>query len=217
VNCGVFLGGLQEHLQVVKIPTMSNVTVFIGDSVTDCGRLIEPPYGDGYVFNIAKSGRLKGEIINVGTSGHRLIDLENRWEVDVLAHKPTLVSVAIGINDTWRRYDDNDPTSTEDFEDRYRRVLKATKAHGNPELVLCEPFLLSVREEMNTWREDLDPKIAVVHTMAAEFGAKVVRFDQRFNDVAQEMSMLELADDGVHPSKLGHQIMADLWLHTVGL
>jgi lysophospholipase L1-like esterase len=196
---------------------MSNVTVFIGDSVTDCGRLIEPPYGDGYVFNIAKSGRLKGEIINVGTSGHRLIELENRWEVDVLAHKPTLVSVAIGINDTWRRYDDNDPTSTEDFEDRYRRVLKATKAHGNPELVLCEPFLLSVREEMNTWREDLDPKIAVVHTMAAEFGATVVRFDQRFNDVAQEMSMLELADDGVHPSKLGHQIMADLWLHTVGL
>jgi lysophospholipase L1-like esterase len=196
---------------------MSNVSVFIGDSVTDCGRLIEPPYGDGYVYNIAQSGRLKGEIINVGTSGHRLNDLENRWEVDVLAHKPTLVSVAIGINDMWRRYDDNDPTPVEDFEERYRRVLKATKAHGNPELVLCEPFLLSVREEMNTWREDLDPKIAVVHTMAAEFGATVVRFDQRFNDVAQEMSMLELADDGVHPSKLGHQIMADLWLHTVGL
>jgi lysophospholipase L1-like esterase len=196
---------------------MSNVTVFIGDSVTDCGRLIEPPYGDGYVYNIAQSGRLKGEIVNVGISGHRLIDLENRWEVDVLAHKPTLVSVAIGINDMWRRYDDNDPTPVEDFEERYRRVLKATKAHGNPKLVLCEPFLLSVREEMNTWREDLDPKIAVVHAMAAEFGATVVRFDQRFKDVAQEMSMLELADDGVHPSKLGHQIMADLWLHTVGL
>jgi lysophospholipase L1-like esterase len=182
VNCGVFLGGLQEHRQVVKIPTMSNVTVFIGDSVTDCDRLIHPPYGDGYVYNIANSGRLKGKIINVGTSGHRLIDLENRWEVDVLDHKPTLVSVAIGINDTWRRYDDNDPTSVEDFEERYRRVLKATKAHGNPELVLCEPFLLSVREEMNTWREDLDPKIAVVHAMAAEFGATVVRFDQRFQD-----------------------------------
>ena len=196
---------------------MSNVTVFIGDSVTDCGRLVERPYGDGYVYNIANSGRLKGEIINVGTSGHRLIDLENRWNTDVLAHKPTLVSVAIGINDTWRRYDDNDPTSTEDFEDTYRRVLKATKANGNPDLVLCEPFLLSVREEMNTWREDLDPKIAVVHTMAAEFGATLVRFDQRFNDVAQEMSMLELADDGIHPSKLGHQIMADLWLQTVGL
>ena len=196
---------------------MSNVTVFIGDSVTDCDRLIQPPYGDGYVYNIAQSGRLKGEIINVGISGHRMIDLENRWDTDVLAHKPTLVSVAIGINDMWRRYDSNDPTSVEDFEEGYRRVLKATKAQGNPELVLCEPFLLSVREEMNTWREDLDPKIAVVHKMANEFGAKLVRFDHRFNHLAQEISMLELADDGVHPSKLGHQIMADLWLDTVGL
>ena len=196
---------------------MSNVTVFIGDSVTDCDRLIEPPYGDGYVSNIVESGRLDGVIINVGISGHRLIDLENRWDADVLAHNPRLVSVAIGVNDMWRRYDSNDPTLVEDFEDRYRRVLTATKAHGNPELVLCEPFLLSVREEMNAWREDLDPKIAVVHKMAAEFGAKLVRFDQRFQELSQEMSMLELADDGVHPSELGHRIMADLWLQTVGL
>jgi lysophospholipase L1-like esterase len=196
---------------------MSNVTVFIGDSVTDCGRLAEPPFGDGYVRNIVQSNRLPGEIINVGTSGHRLIDLESRWNTDVLAHKPTLVSVAIGINDTWRRYDGNDPTAVEDFENRYRRILTATKANGNPALVLCEPFLLAVRQDMNSWREDLDPKIAVVHKMASEFDGKLVRFDERFNGLAKEMSMLELAEDGVHPSKLGHTIMADLWLQTVGL
>ena len=196
---------------------MSKVTVFIGDSVTDCGRSIETPYGDGYVFDIVNSGRLSGSIINVGTSGHRLIDLENRWNNDVLAHQPTLVSVAIGINDTWRRYDDNDPTSVEDFEERYRRVLNTTKAEGNPQLVLCEPFLLEVRDEMNAWREDLDPKIAVVHKMATEFGAKLVPFDQHFKAISKEMAMAELADDGIHPSKLGHQIMADLWLRIVGL
>ena len=201
----------------MSIESGPKVAVFIGDSVTDCGRLVEPPFGDGYVFNIAQSGKLTGEIINVGTSGHRLIDLENRWNIDVLAHQPTLVSVAIGINDTWRRYDDNDLTTVEDFEDRYHRLLTATKAQGNPDLVLCEPFLLAVRDEMNNWREDLNPKIAVVHKMAAEFGAKLVPFDQRFNDLAQEMSMSELAEDGIHPSRLGHQIMADLWLRTVGL
>jgi lysophospholipase L1-like esterase len=196
---------------------MSKVTVFIGDSVTDCDRLIKPPYGDGYVFNIANSGRLSGEIVNVGISGHRLIDLEERWNNDVLAHQPTLVSVAIGINDTWRRYKSNEPTSVEDFENRYRRVLTATKAQNNPELVLCEPFLLEVREDMNSWREDLDPKIAVVHKMAAEFGAKLVPFDQHLKAISNEMAMVELAEDGVHPSILGHQIMADLWLRTVGL
>jgi lysophospholipase L1-like esterase len=196
---------------------MSKVTVFIGDSVTDCDRLIKPPYGDGYVSNIANSGRLSGEIVNVGISGDRLIDLEERWNTDVLAYQPTLVSVAIGINDTWRRYKSNEPTSVEDFQNRYRRVLTATKAQGNSELVLCEPFLLEVREEMNSWREDLDPKIAVVHKMAAEFGAKLVPFDQHLKAVSNEMAMVELADDGVHPSILGHQIMADLWSRTVGL
>ena len=196
---------------------MSKVTVFIGDSVTDCDRLIKPPYGDGYVFNIANSGLLSGEIINVGISGHRLIDLEERWNTDVLAHQPTLLSVAIGINDTWRRYKSNEPTSVEDFENRYRRVLTATKEQSNPDLVLCEPFLLEVREEMNLWREDLDPKIAVVHKMAAEFGAKLVPFDKHLKAISNEMAMVELAEDGVHPSILGHQIMADLWLRTAGL
>ena len=49
----------------------------------------------------------------------------------------------------------------------------------------------------------------MVHKMAAEYGAKLVRFDQRFQELSQEMSMLELAEDGVHPSQLGHTIMAD--------
>jgi len=196
---------------------MSAVNIFIGDSVTDCGRDIEPPYGDGYVREIASSGKLAGKIINVGTSGHRLVDLEKRWQVDVLDHKPTLVSIAIGINDTWRRYDDNDPTSTQDFRDQYRRVLTLTRQAFNPEFVLCEPFLLSVRDEMNTWREDLDPKIEVVHAMAKEFGAVLVPFDKHFNQLATTISMAELADDGIHPSAIGHGEMAKLWLSTVGL
>ena len=196
---------------------MSAVNIFIGDSVTDCGRDIEPPYGDGYVREIASSGKLAGKIINVGTSGHRLVDLEKRWQVDVLDHKPTLVSIAIGINDTWRRYDDNDPTSTQDFRDQYHRVLTLTRQTFNPEFVLCEPFLLSVRDEMNTWREDLDPKIEVVHAMAKEFGAVLVLFDKHVNKLATTMSMAELADDGIHPSALGHAEMAKLWLSTVGL
>ncbi|MFM1786205.1 MAG: hypothetical protein RL228_155, partial [Actinomycetota bacterium] len=44
---------------------MSQTTVFIGDSVTDCGRLNLPPYGDGYVRDIVNSGKLVDEVINV--------------------------------------------------------------------------------------------------------------------------------------------------------
>ncbi|MEI7541014.1 MAG: SGNH/GDSL hydrolase family protein, partial [Actinomycetes bacterium] len=196
---------------------MSAINVFIGDSVTDCGRDIEPPYGDGYVREIARSGKLPGSIINVGTSGHRLVDLENRWQVDVLDHRPTLVSIAIGVNDTWRRYDDNDPTSTEEFRNRYHHVLTITRDAFNPQFVLCEPFLLSVREEMNTWREDLDPKIDVVHAMAKEFDAILVPFDKYLHQLAKTKPMVEIADDGIHPTPFGHAEMAKLWLSSVGL
>lgn len=188
--------------------------VFIGDSVTDCGRDIEPPFGDGYVREISLTGILTGDIINVGTSGHRLVDLEKRWQSDVLDHKPTMLSIAIGINDMWRRYDDNDPTSVEDFRDRYHRILTWTKAELNPQFVMCEPFLLHVREEMMAWREDLDPKIAVVHEMAREFGAVLVPFDQHLNALAEKMPMADIAEDGIHPTPFGHQEMARLWLKS---
>lgn len=194
---------------------MTQTTVFIGDSVTDCGRLNLPPYGDGYVRDIVNSGKIAGEIINVGTSGHRLVDLIARWEADVLAHNPTRVSIAIGINDTWRRYDDNDPTSVEDFEKNYDTVLAKTKDACNPEFVLCEPFLLHVKPEMESWREDLNPKIEVVHKMATKHNAKLVPFDSYLNSLIGTYTIEELADDGIHPSALGHDLMAKLWLQTV--
>jgi len=196
---------------------MSEINVFIGDSVTDCGRNIEPPFGDGYVREIALSHALIGKIINVGTGGHRLIDLENRWQADVLDHKPTLVSIAIGINETWRRYDDNDITTVENFRSRYERLLNKTRSLCDPQFVLCEPFMLAVTDEMNTWREDLDPKIAVVHEMAALFDAILVPFDAHLNALAKTMPMVDLADDGIHPSAFGHQELARLWLATVAL
>jgi len=194
---------------------VSSINLFIGDSVTDCGRDIEPPYGDGYVYEIASTGILDGSIINVGTSGHRLIDLEKRWQFDVLDHQPTLVSIAIGINDMWRRYDDNDPTSTQDFQDRYHQLLTQTKDSLNPQFVLCEPFMLEVRDEMKSWREDLNPKIEIVHELAQEFSAILVPFDQYFTTLSKSISMSELAEDGIHPTVFGHQEMAKLWLSAV--
>ena len=196
---------------------MSAVNIFIGDSVTDCGRDIEPPHGDGYVRDIVCSNKLHGSVINVGTSGHRLVDLENRWQADVLDHKPTLLSIAIGINDTWRRYDDNDPTTTEDFHDRYHRLLTQTKNLCNPQFVLCEPFLLAVNKEMNGWRQDLDPKIEVVHAMAKKFNAVLVPFDSSLNNLAATLPMIQIAEDGIHPTAFGHTELAKLWINSVGL
>ena len=189
--------------------------VFIGDSVTDCDRLTIPPYGFGYVAKVAAKLSDKYQITNMGTSGNRLIDLDQRWERDVIGNKPDILSVAIGVNDTWRRYDSNDPTTLEDFESRYRKLLTRTQRTVDPQFVLCEPFLLPATSEMNSWREDLDLKIEAVHKLAKEFDGVLVPFDQMLTDALGTHTVAELAPDGIHPLDEGHEMMAKLWIDSV--
>lgn len=189
--------------------------VFIGDSVTDCDRLTIPPHGFGYVSKVAAKLSDKYQITNVGTSGNRLVDLGQRWERDVIDNKPDILSVAIGVNDTWRRYDSNDLTPLEDFESRYRKLLTLTNEALRPQFVLCEPFLLPGPAEMNAWREDLDPKINAIHNLAKEFDAVVVPFDQMFTAALTAQTVADLAPDGIHPLDEGHEMMAKLWADKV--
>ena len=195
---------------------MQETTVFVGASFTDCEKDLFPPFGNGFVQIIANSRRLPGKIINAGISGNRVIDLVNRWDSDVLAVNPTRVSIVIGLNDTWRRYDSNDPTTVEDFEERYRNILARTIEQSSAEIVLCEPSLLPLNSEMRIWREDLDPKIAVIHKLANEFRTKLVTFDAFLNAQASSRPILDLTLDGVHPTRLGHELVAESWLENLG-
>lgn len=191
---------------------MSNV--FIGDSVTDCDRLSNPPYGQGWVNEIVRSGKLQ-DVINVGVSGERLIDLENRWERDVIANKPNRLTVDIGINETGHRYNKNNLTTVEEFESRYDKILKYTLGKFELELILCEPFFLSVKPEMELWDEDLNPKIEAIHRLANKHNAKLVKFNEMFRKMAQTEGNEVFAEDGVHPTYRGHEEMAKLWLKVV--
>jgi lysophospholipase L1-like esterase len=194
--------------------------LFVGDSVTDCGRRTDPDgLGNGYVRVLAGTPELAGRaVLNRGISGNRVVDLEARWGDDVLAAEAGVVSILIGINDTWRRYDSDDPTSTEAYEAGYRRLLAPLAEQPGTALVLMEPFLLPVTESQTFWREDLDPKIEVVRRLAAEFGATLVPTDVELTRLAGEVEggAAALAPDGVHPSAEGHAAIAAIWLAHAG-
>ena len=197
---------------------ISATVLFIGDSVTDCGRRDDADrnLGHGYVRMIDEAFAAGGtpvSIVNRGISGNRVRDLKARWQADAVDVAPILVSVLIGINDTWRRYSENDPTSVEDFEADYRAILSALPPRDETALVLIEPFLLPVTAEKAKWRADLEPKIAVVHALAAEFGAVLVPADSYLNGLDDEPA--EIAADGIHPTEYGHELLAKLWLDTI--
>lgn len=201
---------------------MSDLYLFTGDSITDAGRVTDPDrqLGEGYVRRLDEAFHAKAldvETVNTGVGGHRADHLRARWTADVLDHRPALVSVLIGVNDTWRRYDSNDPTSTEAFADNYRTVLEALDRDVTPTLVLIEPFLVPVNDEQVEWRQDLDPKIDVVRALAREFDAILVPADGELNQHAAQLGAQAVAFDGVHPSDLGHKLLAEMWLRHVGL
>lgn len=196
--------------------------LFQGDSVTDAGRIYEDSkdLGRGYPVMVASLfnsfyPEKNVRFINRGISGNRVKDLEARWQRDCMELKPDLVSILIGINDCWRRYDSNDPTSVEEFENTYRKILMDVKEHTDAKLIIMEPFLLPVFDYQNDWREDLDPKIHAARNLAREFDAVLIPLDGIFAQAATIKEPTFWSADGVHPTLSGHALIARNWLDTV--
>jgi acyl-CoA thioesterase-1 len=197
----------------------SSTVLFIGDSITDADRKthLASPLGAGYVRNIADALAESDNpirVLNAGVSGDRIRDLRRRWAVDAVAPEPDLISILVGINDVWRRYDSADPTTAGAFKRDYRWILEQTAKAGS-RVVLVEPFLMPVSADQSGWREDLDPKLEVVRRLAEEFGATLIDADVRFTEEARSRGARRLAEDGIHPTRLGHELLATWWRAAV--
>ena len=190
--------------------------LFVGDSITDWGRDQADPFslGDGYVRVIAEELAAKREtrrVANLGISGNRAKDLRERWTRDVIERAPSLLTVLVGINDTWRRYDSDDPITVEAFERDYRFILQAAQTELSVPVILMMPFVLPVTVEQHSWHEDLEPKQRVVSGLAAEFGAQLIDLQVL---LAAAGPAVAIAEDGVHPSEEGRRLIAAVWLES---
>ncbi|MCI8443055.1 MAG: SGNH/GDSL hydrolase family protein [Provencibacterium sp.] len=198
-----------------------SVVLFQGDSVTDCGRdrTQHEGLGDGYPQKIASIWRtLFGEgvtFLNRGVSGDTTAMMLARYEQDVRALQPDFISILIGINDTWRRYDSNTPTSEETFEKNYRTFLENIRRDlPKTKILMIEPFLLPSDPAKAVFREDLDPKLIRVRKLAAEFADYFLPMDGFLNAqaAAGERGACDISQDGVHPVSYGHSLIAHYWL-----
>ncbi len=186
-----------------------------GDSITDWGRDRSDPHnmGGGYALFAAQAVReahpqTELEFINLGISGNRTCDLVARWQTDCIDLQPDLVSILIGVNDTWRAFDRNDPTTAEQYEANYRTILEQTKAHTHAKIVMLEPFLLPNEPAKDAWRADLDPKIQAARRLAREFADAYLPLDGLFAAQCIDHEPAHWAADGVHPTEAGAKFIA---------
>jgi acyl-CoA thioesterase-1 len=207
--------------------TNRTTLLFIGDSITDCGRASdrEQQLGNGYVrlvrdWLLARDPANAPNVINVGTSGNKIPDLQKRWDQDVIANAPDVVSVKIGINDVWHGLNpDWRPGCPHDeFVAGYRDILSRLR-RGLPEclLVLCEPSVIDPPQDARG-NELLVPYVCSVHELAREFSADcVVPLHRAFVQARNARPDVAWTTDGVHPTPLGHMLIARTWLDSTGL
>lgn len=204
----------------------SDRILFIGDSVTDVGRKRRCPrhLGNGYPKMVAGMLKalypeLKLTVLNRGISGNKIHDLEERWQKDCLKLNPDVMSILIGINDTWHRVGKpsfGNEEALKHFEACYRTILRQTKEQTNAQIVIMEPFVLHYPIARKEWRLDFDLRRAIIERLADEFAVDYIRLDSILNEQAALVGEQTLTGkDGVHPTLAGHRTIAKAWVSIV--
>lgn len=199
--------------------------VFIGDSITDAGRLEAAyrPFGYGYVHFVtyrllAKYPEYNLSIINTGISGNTIRDLDYRWERDCLNHKPDILSILIGVNDVFRQYVGRLDAAVllDEYEFTYKRLLTLVKGKYNCRLILMEPFMFC-DDKTNPAYKALQQYIHAVRALAAEFDAVLVPLQELIDNKIKQVPPEKFSDDMVHPYVWAHAWIAQRWLEATKL
>lgn len=194
--------------------------LFQGDSVTDCDRSRENDDYLGYGYPSYVAAELKDmelTFVNRAVSGERVSDVYARREKDIFEVKPDIFSILIGVNDTWRRYDENNPRTAEEFEAIYRGLLDEVKERlpGVP-IVIMAPFVLEVPDKKHWIGEDLCFKQEAVRRVAADYADVYIPLDEIFKtEFDRHEDIYYLSGDGVHPNETGHKLIAKSWIDAV--
>lgn len=197
--------------------------LFIGDSITDCGRRdVNAPYGNGYVslvraFVEARYPELNLRWENRGIGGNTTEHLRSRWNRDVIEEQPDWLSVMIGINDVWRSFDSDGAgaVSIEDYETNLRNLLQQVREKTPARLIVAEPFDIDP-DHTDPMRVMMDAYGAVARRVGEEFGAIPVRTQEAFDTVLEKTGWQAWAPDKIHPDLPGHAVIAQAYLRAIG-
>ncbi len=202
--------------------------VFQGDSITDAGRSREETrpqcgtgLGAGYPTLVA--ARLLCDrpaddwnFYNRGISGNRIVDLYARWKADALNLKPDVLSILIGVNDTWHEFGNNNGVEVPRYEQFYRMLMDWTRRElPDTKIILLEPFVLCFGAVAESWLAEVRERQAVVRKIVAEFDTEFIPTQSIFDEAVKVAPPEHWLADGVHPLPAGHQLIADAWLEAL--
>lgn len=194
--------------------------VFLGDSITQAGA-----GPGGYVTLVKEALAAQGkekqiEVIGAGISGNKVPDLEKRLDRDVIAHKPTIVVIYIGINDVWHSTSGKGTPKAE-FDAGLRRIVKRINDAG-ARVILCTASVIGEKTDgSNSLDKMLDEYCEVSRTVAKETNSQLLDLRKHFLDHLKQHNKdnaekNQLTSDGVHLNDAGNRFVAARMLAALG-
>lgn len=229
----------------------NDVILFSGDSIThgnrglcmDCNHIM----GHGYQYIAAAKLALENaaempKFINKGYSGYTMGMLLEKWDEDVIANKPTVLSILCGVNDC--HAGTNQGKSSEEIAEKYSNELieaidQTKKAFPNVKVLILEPFYFPLDKTYLDYRytphPDCEPEflrpdrddtdeccqqrlkaVELVRKAAREVAEKkadvFVPLYDRIKEEAAKSKMEYFIWDGTHPTIACHALIAEEWL-----
>jgi isoamyl acetate esterase len=185
-----------------------------GDSITEQGA--QP---GGYVAlakeSLTKSSGGTTQVIGAGISGNRVPDLLARVDRDVIAKKPTLTIIYIGINDVWHWAMFNRGTPKAEYEAGLKELIGKIQAAGS-QVILCTPSVIGEKRAGTNASDAMLAEYAEISRSVAkaltiqllDLNAAFAEYLQAHNPQNAEHGIL--TTDGVHLNAEGNKFVAQL-------
>ena len=211
----------------MKLAPVSKL-VMIGDSITDCER--SRPIGEG-LFGAEGKGYValvkamlatfcpeaNIRVVNMGCGGNTVLDLQARWQTDVIDLNPDWLSIMIGINDVWRQYDLPQQSEIHVRLSEYTATLDQLVAKTLPKvkgLVLMTPYYIESNPN-DPMRVTMSQYGDAVKQIAEKYNTLFVDTQAAFDRALEYCYSATLAWDRVHPSLTGHMVIARAFLKAI--
>jgi lysophospholipase L1-like esterase len=204
----------------------NDVVVFYGDSITD--QRLYTTYVETFV--VTRYPKLPVRFVHSGWGGDRVSGggggpIDDRLKRDVLAYKPTVMTIMLGMNDGRYRAFDDEIFRT--FSDGYEHIVKSMKeAVPNLRITVIDPspyddvtraplFAGGYNAVLLKYGEYLRTLAERNHLDFADLNTRLVKALDRANST-DSANAQKIVPDRVHPHRSGHLLMAASLLEAWG-
>ena len=187
--------------------------IFFGDSITQQGTA-----DNGYISVMRRlldsTGRsYQYDLIGAGIGGNKIYDLLFRVDDDVIAKKPDIVYIFIGVNDVWAKSTAHTGTDPDRF-DRFYDALVTKLQKAGATVVICTPLCLGEhKKHANPDDADMDRyaqmarEVAYRHqALVCDLRALFYTYNESHNTGNKRTGIL--TTDGVHLNDDGNIFVA---------